>query len=180
MELNPKFIFLIFQVMIILFLWSNFWVFDLMKSYLLDKINKNRKTKKTLMLLSLKMGSLSLCHYYCWCSVSKSCLTFAIAWTVACQAPLSSSVSWSLLKFMFIESVMLSNNLILCHYFPLLPSIFSSIRVFSSKLALCTRWPNYWSSGFSISPSNEYWGLISFRIDLFDLLPVQKTLENLL
>ena len=85
-----------------------------------------------------------------------------------------------LLKFMVIESVVLSNHFILCHPFPLLPSVFSSTRVFSNESALCTRWPNYWSYGFSIIPSNEYSGLISFRIDGFDLLAVQETLKNLL
>ena len=105
---------------------------------------------------------------------------FAILWTVACQTPLPSTIPRSLLKFIFIESVMLSNHLILCHPFPLLPSVFSSIRVFSNKLALCTRWPNYWSSGFSISPSNEYSGLISFRIEWFDPVGIQGTLKSLL
>ena len=83
-------------------------------------------------------------------------------------------------KFMYIESVMLSNHLILCLPLLLLPSIFPSIRVFSNKSTLCIRWPKYWSFSFSISPSNEYSGLISFRIDWFDLLGVQKTLKNLL
>ena len=83
-------------------------------------------------------------------------------------------------KFMYIESVMLSNHLILCFPLLLLPSIFPSIRVFSNKSTLCIRWPKYWSFSFSISPSNEYSGLISFRIDWFDLLGVQKTLKNLL
>ena len=85
-------------------------------------------------------------------------------------------ISWSLLKFMSIESLMLSNHLILCHPLLLLPSIFPSIRVFSNELALCIRWPKYWS--FSISPSNEYSGLISFMIDWFDLLAVQGILKN--
>ena len=80
---------------------------------------------------------------------------------------------------MSIESVMPSNNLILCHRFLLLPSIFPSIRVFSNELALCIRWPKYWNFSFSISPSNEYSGLISFRIDWFDLLTVQGTLKSL-
>ena len=89
------------------------------------------------------------------------------------------SLSPSLLKLMFIELVMPYNHLILCH--PLLPpSIFSSIRVFSSELALCIKWPKYWSFSFSISPSNEYSGMISFRIDWFDLLEVQGTLKSLL
>ena len=90
-----------------------------------------------------------------------------LRWTVACQAPLSFTVSRSLLKLMFIESVMLSNHLILCHPL-LLPSVFPSIMVFFNELALCIRWPKYQS--FNISPSNEYLGLSSFRIDWFDLL----------
>ena len=89
-------------------------------------------------------------------------------WTAARQAPLSFTVSQSLLKLMFIESVMLSNRLIPCHPL-LLPSIFPSIRVFSNVLTLCIRQPRYWSFSFSISPSNEYSGLPFFRIDWFDL-----------
>ena len=99
-------------------------------------------------------------------------------WTTARQSPLSSTISWCLLKFTSIESVILSNHLILCRPLPLLPSIFPSIRVFSKELALCIMWPNYWSSSFSISPSNEYSGLISFRIDWFDLFAVQGTLKT--
>ena len=83
--------------------------------------------------------------------------------------------SWSLFKFMFIESMIPSNNLMLCHPFLVLSSIFPSIRAFSNKSALCIRWQKYWSFNFSISPSNEYSGLISFRIDWFDLLAVQGT-----
>ena len=101
-------------------------------------------------------------------------LLFVIPWIIACQAP----VSWSLLKFTSIESVMLSNHLILCCALLLLPSIFPSI--FSNEWALCFRWPKYWSFNFSISPSNEYSGLISFRTDWFDLLAVQGTLKSLL
>ena len=101
-------------------------------------------------------------------------------WTVAHQASLSFTVSWSLLKFMSFESVILSNHLILCCLLLLLPSIFPSIRVFSSKLALCISWPNNWSFSFSISPSSKYSGLISLRIDWFDLLAVQGTLKSLL
>ena len=90
-------------------------------------------------------------------------------------------LSWlSLLKFIYIESVMLFNHLILCHPFLLLPSVFPSIRVFSSELALHIRWPKYWRVSFSISPSNEYSGLTSFKIDWFDLLAVQGTLKSLL
>ena len=105
---------------------------------------------------------------------------FAVPWTAAHQASLSITNSWSLLKLMSIESVMPSNHLILCHPHLLLFSIFPSIRVLSSELALCIRWPEYWSFSFSISPSNEYSGLISFRIDWLDLLSVQGTLKSLL
>ena len=97
----------------------------------------------------------------------------------ACWAPPTSSVSWSLLKFMVTESVMLSNHLILCHALLLLPSIFPGIRVFPNESTLCILWLNYWSFSFSISPSNKYSGLISFRIDCFDLLAVQGTLKIL-
>ena len=103
---------------------------------------------------------------------------YATLGTAACQASQSSTISQSLLKFMSIELVMLSNHLILCHPLLLLPSIFPSIRAFSNELALCLRWPKYWR--FCISPSNEYSGLISFRIDWFDLLAVQGTLKSLL
>ena len=101
-------------------------------------------------------------------------------WTAACQASLSFTISQSLLRLMFTESVMPSSHLVLCHPLLLLPSIFPSIRVFSNKVALCIRWLEYWSFSFSISPSNEYSGLISFRIDWFDLPAVQGALNNLL
>ena len=103
---------------------------------------------------------------------------FATPWAAARQASLSFSISWSLLKVMSIESVMLSNHLILCCPLVPLPSVFPSIRIYSSELALHLCWTKYWS--FSISPSNEYLGLISFRIDWFDLLAVQGTLNSLL
>ena len=93
---------------------------------------------------------------------------------------MSSTISWSLLKLMSIEWVMLSNHLILCHPLLLLPSVFPSIRVFSSESALLVRWPKYCSFSFSNSPSNEYSGLISFRIDWLDLFAVQGTLKSLL
>ena len=93
---------------------------------------------------------------------------------------LQPTISWSLLKFMSMESVMLSNHLMLCCPLLLLPSIFPSIRVFSNELALPIKWPKYWSFSFSISPSNEYLGLTSFRIDWSDLLAVQGTLKSLL
>ena len=105
---------------------------------------------------------------------------FAIPWTAACQASLSFTISWSLLKLMSIESVMPSNHLILCCPFLLLPSVFPSIRVFSSESAIHIRWPKYWSFSFNISSSNEHPGLISFRMDWLDLLAVQGTLKSLL
>ena len=103
---------------------------------------------------------------------------FATPWTAACQASLSFSISWSLLKPMFIESMMPSKYLILCHPLLLLPSVFPRIRVFFNELALHVMRPKYWSFSFSISPSNEYLGLISFRTDWFDLL-VSKGRSNL-
>ena len=105
---------------------------------------------------------------------------FATSWTAACQASLSFTISWILLKLMCLESVMPSNHLILCHPLFLLPSIFPSVRVFSNESALRIRQPKYWSFSFSISLSNEQSGLISFRIDWFDLLAVQGTLKSLL
>ena len=104
---------------------------------------------------------------------------FAIPWTAECKTSLSITNSRSLLKLMSIESEMSSNHLILCHPVLLLPSIFPRIPVFSSESVLLIRWPEYWSFSFSTSPSNEYSGLISFRIDWFDLLAVQGTLKSL-
>ena len=104
----------------------------------------------------------------------------ATPWTAPCPASLSITNSQSLLKLMSIKSVMLSNHLILCRPLLLLPSIFASIRVFSSESALRTRCPEYWSFSFSISSFNEYSGLISFRIDWLDLLAVQGTLKSVL
>ena len=104
---------------------------------------------------------------------------FAIPWTTAYQASLSTTNSQSLLKLMSVESVMPPNHLILYHPLLFLPSIFSSIRVFSKESVLCIRWPKYWSFSFSISPSNEYSGLISFRMDWLDLLAVQGTFKSL-
>ena len=103
----------------------------------------------------------------------------ATPWTAACQAFLAITNSRSLLKFMSIKSVIPSNHLILCHPL-LLPSIFPSIRVFSNESVLHIRWPKYWSFIFSISPSNEYSGLISFGMDWLDVLAVQRTLKSLL
>ena len=98
----------------------------------------------------------------------------------ACQAYLSFTVSHSLLKLISIESVMPSNHLILCRPLLILPSIFPNIKVFSNESVLPIRWPKYWSFSFSISPSSEYSGLISFMIDWFDLLAIQQTLESIL
>ena len=114
----------------------------------------------------------------CYCSVSCVQL-FVTPWTAARQASLSITSSRSLLKLMSIESVMASSHLVLCHPL-LLPSIFPSIRVFSNELAVGIRLPEYWSFSFSISPSNEYSGLISFRVDWFDLLTVQRILRSLI
>ena len=97
---------------------------------------------------------------------------------MACQPSQSFTISWSLLKLTSIESVMLSSHLILCHPLFLVSSIFPRIRVFSNESTVCIRWPRYWS--FSINPSNEYSGLISFKIDWFDFLDVQGTLKSLL
>ena len=105
---------------------------------------------------------------------------FTTPWTAGCRASVSFTVSLSLIKLMSIESVMPSNLLILCHSLLFLPSVFPSIRVFSNESALHIRWPKYWSFSFSISPSNEYSGLISFSVDWFDLLAVQGTLKRLL
>ena len=105
---------------------------------------------------------------------------FATPWTAAHQVPLSFTTSRSLLRLMSIELVMPSNHLIFCHPLLLLLSIVPGIRVFSSESALCIRWPKYWSISLSISPSSEYSGLISFRVDWFDLRAVEGTLKSLL
>ena len=130
------------------------------------------------------------CMYMCVCmsmniqfsSVqSLSCVwLFATPWSAACQASLSITNSWRLFKLMSIESVMPSNHLILYCPLLLLPSIIPSIRVFPSESVLHIRWPKYWSFSFSISPSNEYSGLISFRMYWLDLLAAQRTLKSLL
>ena len=111
---------------------------------------------------------------------SLSCVQFIVTpWTTAHQASLSITTSWSSLKLMFTESVMSSNHLILCRLL-LLPSILPRIRVFSNESVLCIRWPKYWSFSLSINPSNEYSGLISFRMNWLDLLAGQGTLKSLL
>ena len=148
--------------------------------------------------LSVDTEKLSICIYICT-SVFVECLDnshttfisqsvqsfsrvqlFATPWITARQASLSITNSWSLLKLMSIKSVMPSSPLTLCRPLLLLPPIPPSIRLFSNELTLCMRWPNYWSFSFSISPSNEHPGLISFRIDWLDLLAVQGTLKSLL
>ena len=112
---------------------------------------------------------------------SLSCVQLLVTpWTAACQASLSITNSQSLPKLMSVESVVPSNHLILCRPLLLLPPVLPSIRVFSSESVLCIRWPKYWSFSFSISPSNEHSGLISFRIDWLDLFAVQGTLKSLL
>ena len=125
-----------------------------------------------------KEGS-SLINFSSFQSISPVWL-FVTLWTAACQASLSITNSWSLLKLMSIESVMPSNHLILCHPLLLLPSVFPSIRVFSNESVLHIRWPKYWSFSLSISPSNEYSGLISFRMDGLDPPCSPRTLKNLL
>ena len=120
-----------------------------------------------------------LFNHTCCCSFTKSCPTLVIPWTAACPASLSFTISWSLLRLVSIESMMPSNHLICCPLL-LLSLIFPSIRFFSNESAFCIRWPKYWSFIFSISPSNKYSGLISFRIHWFDLLAVQGMLKSLL
>ena len=139
---------------------------------------------ESLSLLRWQASSLYQCHWealvVCISSVQSLSATLCAPWTAAHQAFLSITNSRSLLKLMSIESVMPSNHLILCRLLPFLPSIFPSIRVFSDELVLHIRWPKYRSFSFSISPSKEYSGLISFRMDWLDLLAVQGTLNSLL
>ena len=118
--------------------------------------------------------------FCCCCSVTQSCQTLCDPMDCSMPGfPVLQQLQ-SLFKLMSIESLMPSNRLILCRPLLLLPSVFPSIRVFSNESALCIRWPNYWSFSFNISPSNEHPGLISFRMDLLDLLAVQETLKSLL
>ena len=138
---------------------------------------QNRNTSSEAMLVPyLHLSKLSLSSVQSLSHVQ----LFATPWSVACQASLSITNCWSLLKLMSIESVTPSNHLILCHPLLLLPSIFPSIRVFSSESVPRIRWPKYWSFSFNISPYNEHSGLISFRMDWLDLLAVQGTLKSLL
>ena len=134
--------------------------------------------RTTLIMLYLLTPFLIYTHFECLSVQSLNHIWFSVTpWTAACQASLSFAVYQSLLKLI---SKMLPNHLILCHFLLLLPSIFPSIRVFPNESALHTRSPKYWSFSFSISPSNEYSELISFRIDWFDLLEVQGTLKSVL
>ena len=123
---------------------------------------------------------LGLCSISSVQSLSSGPMDFVAPWTTALQTSLSITDTRSLLKLMSIESVMPYNHRILCHFLLLPPSIFPGIRVFSNESDLHIRWPKYWSFSFSISPSNEYSGLTSFRIDRLDLLAVQETLKSLL
>ena len=123
----------------------------------------------------------TMARIWCCCLIAKLCWIFVTPWTAACQASVSFTVSWRLLKFMSTESVKLSNHLILCHSLLLLPSIFPSIRVFSNSSAPSIRWPKCWSFSFIIiSLSSEYSGLTSFKTDWFDLLAVKGTLKSLI
>ena len=139
--------------------------------------------------ISLSVNEHLICFYISFLFGHLVMSNSVTPWTAARQASLSFTISWSLLKLMSIVSVMPFNHLILCHPLLFLPSIFSRIResffffffrVFSNESALCIRWPKYWRFSVSISPSNEYSGLISFIIDWFDLLAVQRTLKSLL
>ena len=127
---------------------------------------------------NIERSLLSLVPFTDWYCCFSCVQFFAIPWTAPHQASLSFIISWNLLRFMFIESMMLSNHLTFCHILLLLLSVFPSIKIFSNKLAFCIRWPKFWS--FSFGPSSEYSELISFMIDWFDLLSVQGTLKSLL
>ena len=145
---------------------------------------KLAKAKISLHIFGGKTNYAVFCLFVCFFFQSVQLLShvwlFVTPCTAAPQASLSINNSRSLLKLMSIESVIPSNHLILCHPLLLWPSIFPSIRVFSNESVLCNRWPKYWSFSFSISPSKEYSGLISFRMDWLDLLAVQGTLKSLL
>ena len=140
---------------------------------------KNSSTKK-FMQLNTGGSNQSCSRYHMGLCKGHLVVSDLTPWTASCQASLSLAIFWSLLKPMSVESVMPSSRLILCCPLLLLPSILPSIRVFSNESVLCIRWPKYWSFSFSISPSNEQSGLISLRMDWFDLLAVQGTLKSLL
>ena len=130
--------------------------------------------------VQIKEDKLKTRNLSCFCSVAQSCPTLQPHGQQHDTGFPVLHNSWSLLELMYVELLMPSNPLILCHPLLLLPSIFPSIRVFSNKLAFCIKWPNYWSFSFSISPSNECSQLISFRIDWFDFLAIQGTLKSFL
>ena len=154
------------------------WALPLKKQFLF--LNRHKDTLSgSLHNLSLMM-TIVLPNISSVSSVDQSCLTLCTPWTPAHQASLSITNSPSLLKLMSIALMTPSNHLILCHPLLFLPSVFPSIRVFSNESVLHIRWPKYWSFNFSISPSNKYSGLISFRMDWLDLLVVQGTLKSLL
>ena len=154
------------------FLWAHLSILSKLcgKRYSLSKLLGEKTHFQFYLLTKMKYVQFS-------CSVVSNSV---ILWTAACQASLSITNSWSLLKLMSIESVMPSNHLILCHPLLFLPSILLRIRVFSNESDFCIRWPKDWSFSFNISPSNEYPGLIFFRMDWLDLLAVQGTLKSLL
>ena len=148
-----------------------FWVLNFKSSLLLSSFTFIKKLFSSSSLSAIQFSSVQ----------SFSCVRlFATPWTAACQASLSITNSRRLAKLMSIESVMPSNHLFLCSPLLLLPSIFPRIRVSSNESALHTKWPEYWSFSFNISPSNEHPGLISIRMDRLDLLAVQGTLKSLL
>ena len=156
------------------------WAFKPMKN---NSHNISATGHSVFVLVSIEIGTQQLKIKFavciCYCSIAQSCL-FLTPWTAARQASLSFTISQSLLKLMSVESEMPSNHLVLRCPLLFLSSVFPTIRVFSSKSVLHIRWPKYWSFNFSISPSNEYSWLISFRIDRFDLLAVQETLKSLI
>ena len=156
---------------------QSFWLSSLLFSLLLKHFTAKKKLLHGTSLIN--MSCLRLVYSVQFSSVPQSCQTLCDPWTAEHQASLSITNSQRLLKLISIESVM-PNHLILCHPFLLLPSVFPRIRVFSNESVLHIRWPKYWSFSFSISPSNEYLGLISSRIDWLDLLAVQGTLKSLL
>ena len=153
-----------------------------MTEYVLDGWMLNRTSILNHWLYSCfyVINTLQLLAYFSSVQLLSHVWLFVTPWTAAHQASLSITNSWSLLKLISIESVMPSNHLVLCCHLLLPPSIFPSIRVFSNESVLHIRWPKYWSFSFSIRPSNEDTGLISFRMDWVDLLAVQRTLKNLL
>ena len=140
-----------------------FWILSFCQRALLK--NKNDQAHKFVTVIAQSLSHVQL---------------FVTRWTETCQPSLDFTIFRSLLRLMSTELVMPSNYLVLCHPLLLLPSVFPSIRVFSNESVLCIRWPKYWSFSISISPSNEYWGLISFRMDWLEFLAVQGTLKSLL